>query len=90
MRKMLNQIISSARHQKAETTLGSYISRIQDTLHQAKEDKFDIDNFFLKLLPALVNVKVEIVLVYCMIFAFVMLKYFFSSVKIFSISLNYL
>ena len=46
MRKMLNQIISSARHQKAETTLGSYISRIQDTLHQAKEDKIDIEIFF--------------------------------------------
>ena len=48
MRKMLNQIKSSARHRKAETTLGSYISRIQDTLHQAKEDKIDIETFFLK------------------------------------------
>ena len=39
MRKMLVKYEGSKRHQEFKTTIGSYVSFIQDKLHQAKEDK---------------------------------------------------
>jgi len=36
---MLVKYEGSKRHQEFKTTIGSYVSFIQDKLHQAKEDK---------------------------------------------------